>query len=158
MPRYLFNLDFIDGAWVNEIYPQLFRWSWTSTAGEQLAKSRQTGVSPSLQWFTCWCPRGHTGLHLFYVFISIVCGNMGRYKSLHFNNRIFGVARCSTNSAQVFHSCLPGSHILVGRLASFYKALPLWGGLVTGGALLSLENKISCAELPRSDKPGLIAA
>jgi hypothetical protein len=61
-------------------------------------------------------------LCLFYVRISVVHGNMGRYKSWHFKDRIFGDARCSTSSAQVFHPCLLGSHILVGRRASLCKA------------------------------------
>jgi hypothetical protein len=66
-------------------------------------------------------------LHLFYVRISVVCGNMRHYKSWHFKNRIFGDARCSTSSAQVFHPCLPGSHILVGRCASLCKVPPTLG-------------------------------
>jgi hypothetical protein len=52
---------------------------------------------------------------------------MGLYKSWHFKDRIFGDARCSTSSAQVFHLCLLGSHILVGRRASLCRDPPILG-------------------------------
>jgi hypothetical protein len=38
------------------------------------------------------------------------------------------------------------------------RPVPLWGELVTGGALLSTENKISRVELPGSDTLAVIAA
>jgi hypothetical protein len=82
MPRYLGNLGFIDGAWVNEIYPEFFGEHEHLLPGYKL---RGVGTLSS----PCLYSDLHAGvpaatlffLQLLYVRICVVRGYMGRYKS-----------------------------------------------------------------------------
>jgi hypothetical protein len=65
------------------------------------------------------------------------------YKSWHFKDIIFGDARCSMSSAQVFHPFLQANTSWLKYVHHSVTPLPLWGELVTGGSLLYMENKIS---------------
>jgi hypothetical protein len=81
-------------------------------------------------------------LRLFYVRISVVHGNMGRYKSWHTARIEFSEMLDAPRVMLRFSILVFQAHTSWSEdVRHSVRLLPLWGELVTKGALLSPENK-----------------